>query len=163
MPVRMLKPMFTALMCSLLLVAQASHADEPMAVIVSGTDSIKPMQLADIGLIYLRKKLYWPNGKPVHPANLPTQHPLRRQFSRQLLGGLPESQVEYWNEQYFHGISPPHVVGSSEGMLRYVAETSGAIGYVAACAVDKRVKVLFWLDADGRRSERPECADATPQ
>ncbi len=43
------------------------------------------------------------------------------------------------------GISPPHVVASQEAVMRFVANTPGVIGYVAACKVDKRVKVIYRL------------------
>jgi len=120
-----------------------------LAIVVPSDFAVKRLNAAELSLIYLRKKLYWPNGKRMRPANLPIQHDLRQRFSLRVLGSLPETQTEYWNEQYFHGVSPPHVVNSQEAMLRYVADTAGAIGYVDACAVDGRVKVVAWIDLDG--------------
>ena len=122
---------------------------EVLAIIVPADLAVKRLSASELSLIFLRKKLYWPNGKRMRPANLPTQHDLRQRFSQRVLGSLPETQTEYWNEQYFHGVSPPHVVNSQEAMLRYVADTPGAIGYVDACAVDGRVRVVAWIDIDG--------------
>jgi len=48
---------------------------------------------------------------------------------------LPSAQIDYWNGLYFTGVSPPHVVNSSEAALRYVQKTKGAIAYVDACAL----------------------------
>ncbi|MDP2247240.1 MAG: hypothetical protein Q8J65_03850 [Nitrosomonadales bacterium] len=141
------------LLLGLMLLATTSYAREiesgVIAVIVPSDFGIRSLGSTELSLIFLRKKLYWPNGKRMRPANLPTQHLLRKQFSQRLLGSLPEAQSEYWNELYFHGTSPPHVVNSQEAMLRYVAETNGAIGYIDACLVDERVKVIAWLDIDG--------------
>lgn len=141
------------LLLGALLLATASYARESesgvIAVIVPTEFSIRNLGSTELSLVFLRKKLYWPNGKRMRPANLPTQHLLRKQFSQRVLGSLPEAQSEYWNELYFHGISPPHVVNSQEAMLRYVAETNGAIGYIDACLVDERIKVVGWLDIDG--------------
>ncbi len=134
-----------------LLPAAPAHAaeSEVLAIIVPANLAVKRLSASELSLIFLRKKLYWPNAKRMRPANLPTQHDLRQRFSLRVLGSLPETQAEYWNEQYFHGVSPPHVVNSQEAMLRYVADTAGAIGYVDACAVDGRVKVVAWIDSDG--------------
>ncbi len=137
----------------ILLLATSSYARESesgvIAIIVPSDFIVRPLGATELSLIFLRKKLYWPNGKRMRPANLPTQHVLRKQFSQRVLGSLPEAQSEYWNELYFHGTSPPHVLNSQEAMLRYVAETNGAIGYVDACLLDSRVKAVVWIDADG--------------
>ena len=126
-----------------------------IAVIVSHSQAKHTLGLEDVSLIYWRKKLYWADGKRIQPINLPTDYPLRRQLSQQVLGSLPETQAEYWNGLYFHGTSPPHVVASQEAMLRFVAETPGAIGYVDACKADNRVKVALWITPDGIGSNTP--------
>lgn len=124
-------------------------AVEPLAVIVAKGQTFKVASVVDLSLIYWRKKLYWPEGLPMQPVNLATDSAQRRLFSQRVLGSLPETQSDYWNELYYHGTSPPHVVVSQEAMLRYVTDTPGAIGYVEGCKVDARVKVLLWLLPDG--------------
>jgi len=57
----------------------------------------------------------------------------------------PEALESYWNEQYFQGIVPPHVVVSEEAMLRFVTSTAGAIGYILPCHLDERVQVIYKL------------------
>ena len=126
-----------------------------IAVIVSHNQAARTLSAADLSLIYWRKKLYWADGKRIQPINLPTDHPMRRQFSQQLLGSLPETQAEYWNGLYYHGTSPPHVVASQEAMLRFVAETPGAIGYIDGCKADSRVRVALWIAPDGTSSNAP--------
>ncbi len=125
-------------------------SDEVLAIIVSPEQSIKTLSKSELSLIFWRKKLYWANHKRIRPINLSTEHPLRQNFSARVLKSLPEQQTDYWNGLYYHGVLPPHVVNSSEAMLRTVAETAGAIGYVSACEADSRVKVLAWLNADGQ-------------
>ena len=99
----------------------------------------------ELNLIYWRKQLYWPKGQRIKPVNLRPEHPLRQQFSQIILGSPPKKQIDYWNGQYFNGILPPYSVNSEEAVLRYVAQTSGAIGYVDACRVDSRVKAIMWI------------------
>lgn len=120
-----------------------------IAIITPNESSIKAVTSTELKLIYWRKKDYWANGQHIHAVNLPADHPLRTQFSSKVLGSLPSAQNDYWNGVYFHGISPPYVLNSQEAVLRYVADTPGAIGYINACNVDSRVKVVAWLTDSG--------------
>lgn len=140
----------------------AIAAEEPVAVIVPRTFSGDEPGVEELALIYKRKKLAWDDGTRIQAVNLPADDPTRRLFSKRILKSLPEAQTQYWNAMYFQGIFPPHVVASPEAMLRYVADTPGAIGYVSGCKVDARVKPLLWIDAAGMISENApafECAD----
>ena len=119
-------------------------AEERIAVIVSPSviDTVNSEELARM---YQRKQRFWKNGTPIIPVNLSVEHPLRRSFSRLVLGAVPEDLVAYWNEQYFHGIAPPYVLTSEAAILQFVATTPGAIGYVNATAVNGDVHVLLHL------------------
>lgn len=125
------------------------HAESAIAVIVPQGRAEMRMDLDELALIYQRKHQYWPNGRRVLPANLAADHPLRLAFSRAVLGADPAALEAYWNEQYFRGVRPPFVLASNEAVLRFVAETPGAIGYVDACKLNDEVAVLGWLDAAG--------------
>jgi ABC-type phosphate transport system substrate-binding protein len=140
-----------------------AHAalDDTLAVIVPQNHGGGIVEPTELSLIFWRKKLYWKDGKRIQPVNLASENPLRRLFSREVLGSLPENQTEYWNIQYYHGISPPHVVNSQEAMLRYVAETPGAIGYVSACVADSRVKAIAWVNESGVSTTRPADIDCS--
>jgi ABC-type phosphate transport system substrate-binding protein len=140
------------LLCLLPFNSPYAADNDMIAVIVPADFSTKHLSRTELSLIFLRKKLYWPNGKRIRPANLPTQQALRKQFSQHVLGSLPQAQNEYWNELYFHGTSPPYVVNSQEAMLRFVADTAGSIGYIDACLLDERVKAIAWLQTDGSLS-----------
>lgn len=122
---------------------------EPLAVVVGASARQALPKVQELSLIFLRKKLFWANGTRIQAVNLPADHPLRKRFSLQVLKSLPEAQTQYWNGQYYHGVFPPHVVASPEAMLRYVADTPGAIGYLSACQLDARVKAIFWIDDAG--------------
>lgn len=120
-----------------------------IAVIVANDNTTNTISLPELKLIYWRKKDYWANGKPLHPVNLPAENPLRMEFSKKILGSLPNTQNDYWNGLYFHGKSPPHVVNSEEAVIRFVAETNGAVGYIEACSLDARVKPVAWITQSG--------------
>ena len=134
----------SVLLTSFMLKANA----EVLAVIVPRNQSIHQLDVNELSLMFWRKKLYWADGKRIQTLNYSATNPLRLQFSLSVLKSTPETQADYWNGLYFHGISPPHVVSSQEAMLRFVADTSGAVGYIDACKLDERVKPLAWINAD---------------
>lgn len=144
-----------------LLPLAATAADEPLAVVVPRAFSGREPGPQELALIFKRKKLAWDDGTRIQAVNLPSDHPARRLFSQRILKSAPEAQAQYWNAMYFQGVYPPHVVASPEAMLRYVADTAGAIGYVPACKLDARVKPVLWIDASGAVTDSApafECA-----
>lgn len=139
--------------------ASAEENETTIAIVVASEQNIEELKLAanKLSLIYWRKQLYWPKGQRINPVNLSTEHPLRLQFSQKILGNLPKQQIDYWNGLYFNGVSPPYSVNSEEAVIRYVMQTTGAIGYVNACLIDNRVKPVFWLIPSGNVvSSKPE-------
>jgi hypothetical protein len=138
---------------------QPGVADEPLlAVVVAAARPDQPGE-DEIAQIFKRRKLFWSDGTRIQPVNLPADHPLRQRFSRHVLHQSPDAQQEYWNEQYFHGVLPPHVLASEEAVLRFVADTAAAIGYLPACPGDPRLRAVLWVTADGRVL-KPEGAPA---
>jgi ABC-type phosphate transport system substrate-binding protein len=121
----------------------AAGAEVAIAVVVGkGQAPATPLSPALVVGIFARKRQLWSDRSPIVPVNLPASHPLRRNFSRWVFDRTPEEMQDYWNDQYFHGVLPPPVLASEEAILRFVASTPGAIGYVSTCAVDRRVDVL---------------------
>lgn len=137
--------MISAMLMANLTIAKGSQAT--IAVVVASKQNIVDLKLSskNLNLIYWRKQLFWPKGLRIQPVNLRSQHPMRMQFSQTVLGSTPKAQIDYWNGQYFNGILPPHSVNSEEAVLRYVAKTKGAIGYINACTLDKRVQAVLWI------------------
>lgn len=143
---------------------QAEEDVQAMAVIVSPHLQVDKLKLTpnSLKLIYLRKQLYWPNGQRVAPVNLDANHALRTQFSQTVLGSLPKQQIDYWNGLYFNGVRPPRTVSSDESVIRYIAETAGAIGYIDVCHVDARVQPVLWLVDDVLTNVPPKTIDCKP-
>ena len=128
-----------------LCLADGAVAETRVAVIVAAGGTNSNLVPDDLALIYRRKKQFVGSAR-VQPINLPAQHPLRRFFSQQVLHKTPEELEDYWRDMYFNGISPPFVLASEEAVIRFVASTPGAVGYVSQCAVDRRVTVVAMLD-----------------
>ncbi len=133
------------LLVVLLLAGFPARAVEPLAVITAATSSLDTLSLDNLKLIYQRKSQIDLEGNRWVPLNLPVADPLRRSFSLTLFSMLPEEQEDYWNVQYFNGITPPKVMASEEAILRFVASTTGSIGYVRKQKVDNRVKILLLI------------------
>jgi ABC-type phosphate transport system substrate-binding protein len=146
-------------------VLMAEELDAGIAVIVSPQESLEKLKLTpnSLKLIYLRKQLYWPNGKRIAPVNLDASSALRNQFSQTILGSLPKQQIDYWNGLYFNGVQPPHSVSSDEAVIRFVMENKGAIGYIHLCHVDERVQPLLWLVDDAITTTPPKNKSCKPQ
>ena len=133
------------LLAAMLFAWVPARAVEPLAVITAVSNPLDTLPLDTVKLIYQRKNQIDAEGNRWIPLNLPVADPLRRSFSLALFSMLPEDLEDYWNVQYFNGISPPKVMASEESVLRFVASTTGSIGYVRKQKVDNRVKVLLLI------------------
>lgn len=144
-------------------------AEQPLAIIVPANQAKLSLGKSTLAAIYRRKKFYWEDGTKIQPVNLPADHPARYIFSQAILGYAPEELEQYWNDRYFHGVLPPYVLTSEEAVLRFVAETPGAIGYVPYCDADERVAIVLVITAKGHVSASaneiscPPTALPTPQ
>lgn len=131
--------------------ASANKAHQGVIAIVINKSygaAVLKLRPENLNPIFWRKQRYWPKGIPIKPVNLEPEHPIRLSFSETILGSLPSEQIDYWNGQYFNGIKPPYAVKSEEAVLRYVAKTKGAIGYIDACHIDDRITPVFWITSN---------------
>lgn len=127
---------------------RAQSSAQPLLVVVS-IDNADAPSADEIAQIFKRRKLFWSNGTRIQPVNLPADHPLRQHFARALLRMTPEAQEEYWNEQYFHGVLPPHVLASEAAVRRFVGDTQAGIGYLSSCQPDAHLRVVLQVMPDG--------------
>ncbi|MEJ2346085.1 MAG: hypothetical protein P8076_00835 [Gammaproteobacteria bacterium] len=116
-----------------------------IAVIVARSGPRLELDRATLRDIYLKKVFVSARGVAFIPVNLPPDHVLRRAFSRALLHESGDQLQAYWNQRYFHGVRPPYVLGSQTAVVRFVARTPGAVGYVAPCRVDSSVRRILLL------------------
>lgn len=128
-----------------LLASGEALAADQIAIIVGKKAPELTFSRANLIDIFLKRIQVDDRRASVVPLNLSPMNPLRVAFSLSLLGEKPSALQRYWTERYFHGIAPPYTVRSQESMLRFVARTPGAIGYVLSCRVDDRVRVVARL------------------
>jgi ABC-type phosphate transport system substrate-binding protein len=133
--------------CAMVLLAltwydPASASDEIIIIVARDAPdySINRVMLRDI---YLKKIFLDDNGRPFVPVNLPPENPLRLSLAETLFNKSAQQLQDYWNQRYFQGVAPPYVLSSQEAVVQFVAKTPGAIGYIAACRLDARVKEVL--------------------
>jgi ABC-type phosphate transport system substrate-binding protein len=151
-------PLSSTLLLMLVIAGVTGSAAAPIAVIIPAAEAPRLLTREDLVLIYTRKKLFWDSGKKIYPVNLPPAHALRINFSERLLSSRPEAMQQYWNDLYFHGVLPPHILSSEEAVQRFVANTPGAVGYVSYCYANTsaRVSVILLVNDGGQISSPDE-------
>lgn len=120
-----------------------AHADQ-LVVIAHKDVPIENITPEQVTKIFLKQQLHWSNGKPVQPVDLRDGTRLRTEFYEKVTGRSQTQLRTYWARQTFTGmaLSPPQM-GSAEDVMRYVAATPGAIGYVLSKNIEGNVKVLL--------------------
>jgi hypothetical protein len=127
-----------ALLIAGVLAASPLAGQEPVAVAVAVVmhDAVRDrLDVPTVRRLFLARQRFWRDGTPARPVNQGARAPLRDLFSRRALGAPAQEFTEYWNDLWFHGTSPPPVLGSDQAVLLFVARTPGAVGYVDAESV----------------------------
>jgi ABC-type phosphate transport system substrate-binding protein len=102
---------------------------------------------ADVRAIYLKQKLYWPDGEAIVAINRESGSDARERFSRAIFGQSSRRMAEYWNRRYFDaGEFPPATLASDDAVVRFVTRTPNAIGYVLTGDGDLGDAVAVALD-----------------
>lgn len=107
-------------------------------------DILQPGLTQNEARIYFTLRLQnWPTGQRVKVFVLADDHELHRDFAKQVLGLFPYQLRSIWDRQVFSGTgqAPITVVDEAE-MLKFVATTPGAIGYLRSPPADPRVRSL---------------------
>ncbi|BFI96040.1 MAG: hypothetical protein RSP_15500 [Rhodanobacter sp.] len=140
--------------------AQASPVQVQVAIITAPDAPRLTFDQSTLRDVYLKKIFVDGRGQRLTPVNLSSRAPLREAFARTILR-MSEGQLQdYWNRQYFQGVSPPYVLASADAVLQFVAKTPGAIGYVPACQVDASVRVVMTVAMPSSPGDAPPACPA---
>ena len=136
-----------ALMASLLAVApRAARAQdtEPLAIVVNRNNPLSEISLVDLRRVFRGQRSRWSNGRRVTLV-MRDRGALEREAILQSLYGVAE---EDYRRSYMQAVfsgetaDAPKTLTSTNGVLRFVYNVPGAIGYVRARDVDASVKAL---------------------
>ena len=149
------------LISALMMLARAACAAQPQIAVITAPDG--PQLALDqntLRNVYLKKIFVDGKGQRLTPVNLPSRAPMRVAFSHALLHMDDTQLQDYWDQQYFQGVSPPYVLGSADAVVRFVATTPGAIGYVEPCQADASVRVVLTITLPAHQADDlPACPE----
>jgi phosphate transport system substrate-binding protein len=127
----------------------SAPASEPLAIVVNKSNPTTEVSLADLRKIYRGQRGRWSNGRRVTLVMRDPGAPERNAILRSLYGLDEESYRRGFLQAVFTGEAgdAPKMLATSNGVLRFVFNVPGAIGYVRVSDVDGSVKLLR---VDGR-------------
>jgi ABC-type phosphate transport system substrate-binding protein len=135
------------LMALAILLAAPAFASAGIAVIAHSGVTTQALSAEQVSQLYLGRVATLPDGSRAVMLDLMEGVPLRAEFSERVLGKNEQQLRSYWTRLIFTGKGqPPRTIGSVAEMLRAVAATPGAIGYVDSGDVSGKVKVLLRIE-----------------
>jgi hypothetical protein len=121
---------------------------EDMSLVIIGNrtlpfDTITKKDLVDI---FKQKKTMWENNEKLHVVLLEGGE-AHKLFLKTYLGKTPIQYTLYWKKLVFTGKgSIPLTFRSEKTLMKHVALTGGAIGYISNRIKPHRVKIINILD-----------------
>jgi len=146
-----------ALMVSLLAGAPRTaraQDTEPLAIVVNKNNPLSEMSLVDLRRVFRGQRSRWSNGRRVTLVMRDQGTREREAILQSLYGVAEEDYRRSYMQAVFSGetAEAPKTLTSTNGVLRFVYNVPGAIGYVRARDVDASVKTLR---IDGRLPGEP--------
>lgn len=128
--------------------ADAQHT-EPLAIVVNKSNPLAEISLADLRRVFRGQRSRWTNGRRVTLVMRDPGAPEREAILRALYGLDEDEYRRSFLQAFFTGeaADAPKTLATTNGVLRFVYNVPGAIGYVRASDVDASVKMLR---VDGR-------------
>lgn len=129
--------------------AVGAQDTEPLAIVVNRNNPISEISLADLRRVFRGQRTRWSNGRRVTLV-MRNAGTAERNAILHSVYGLDETEYRRtYMQAVFSGqtADAPKTLTSTNGVLRFVYNVPGAIGYVRARDVDANVKALR---VDGR-------------
>jgi ABC-type phosphate transport system substrate-binding protein len=125
--------------------APAQRADAiPLVFVVNRKNPVESLSLADLRMLLLGERSHWPDGPRVTVVMREPKQPERdavirlvcrlddRDYTRMVLRSVFTGELR----------TAPKLLDTSVGVIRFVYNVPGAIGYVRASEVDNTVKIV---------------------
>ncbi len=128
-------------MGTLFMVCTVANAGEILVIANPAvpSDSLNSGVISDI---YHSRKAKWDNGDTISVAML-KKGPVHEKFARDIARSTSSKLKNIWKKVIFTGTgTPPKIFRQESDMVRFVAETKGAIGYINASTSHEGVKVI---------------------
>ena len=135
---------------------RAAHAQdsEPLAIVVNRSNPLNEISLVDLRRVFRGQRSRWSNGRRVTLVMRDPGTRERQAILQSLYGVAEDDYHRTYMQAVFSGetTDAPKTLASTNGVLRFVYNVPGAIGYVRARDVDASVKTLR---VDGRLPGEP--------
>ncbi|MFK5913795.1 MAG: hypothetical protein QM484_05430 [Woeseiaceae bacterium] len=96
--------------------------------------------------IYLGKLKRHSNGETIKAANLPKDTAAYKKFHNVVVKKSGAALNRYWSKLKYTGKGkPPKTISSTRELIKWVANTKGAIGYIDGKYLNKSVNVVLIL------------------
>ncbi len=103
-----------------------------VTVIVNEAAPATSLAMDEVGLIFQKQRVRWPNGLTLEPVDLTEGNTVREHFSRMVFTKSAAQMKAWWQTQIFSGKAVPPVELSTEAqVIEYVRSHAGAIAYVS--------------------------------
>ncbi|MBI9016086.1 MAG: hypothetical protein JEZ07_02380 [Phycisphaerae bacterium] len=118
--------------------------EKEIVIIVNNDVAKEVVTYNDMKNMFLNKRIKWSNGKAVVPMVLKSGE-IHEKFLKQYVSKTRAQYLSYWKKLIFTGKAKmPKTFTNESELLKYVAKTPGAIGYVsAATAKDSKLVTVI--------------------
>lgn len=122
----------------------AREASDPLVIVVNRANTTDAVSTAELRRLFRGQRSHWANGRRVTLLMRDVGTPERGSFLEILYGMDEEEYRREILQAIFAGQAngAPRTLSSANGVLRFVFNAPGAVGYVRASEVDGTVKVL---------------------
>jgi ABC-type phosphate transport system substrate-binding protein len=146
----------TLILTALSLGFWATSAAAQVAVIANKSVPLTEIKKSELLDFYSGDIKKWSNDLPVVLFDLKPKSEAKDTFYN-FLGKSPSRMKSIWLKKMLMGEGePPQAVESEEEMIKRVATTNGAIGFVSKNKVSGEVKTLFVIDKAGSNGKQKE-------
>jgi phosphate transport system substrate-binding protein len=117
---------------------------EALAIVVNRSNPLSEISLTDLRRLYRGQRSRWSNGRRVTLVMRDPGTPEREAILQTLYGVDEDEYRRGFLRAVFTGEAngAPKILASTNGVLRFVFNVPGAIGYVRVSEVDGSVKML---------------------
>lgn len=128
----------------------SSHAADKVQVIINSAAPVRDLSRTSLRAIFSMRMRRLPDGTPVTVIVLPDLDERHRAFCKDVLRIYPYVLRDTWDRLVFTGTGQaPTEVANQEELIKRVAQTRGAIGYVVQDAklVNERLRTVEIYEA----------------
>jgi len=132
----------------------ASATQSQVAIIAHKSVPISEIKKAELLDFYTGDIKKWDNQTPVVVFDLKPKSEAKEAFY-DFLGRSPSRMKSIWLKRMLSGEGePPQALESEDEMVKKVAATAGAIGFVSIAKINGEVKTLFVIE-DADKGKKP--------